>query len=51
MAQRPCVSDGHIWSLGVFHQPGVERVLEILRVETPTVMQQVGDLHTPDIAE
>ena len=41
------VSDGHIWSLGAFSQPGVERMLEILRAETPALMQQVGDLPHP----
>ena len=44
-AEALCI--GHIWSLGAFSQPGVERVLEILRVETPAVMQQVGDLPHP----
>ena len=38
------VLDGHIWSLGASNQPGVERVLEILRVAALAVTQQVGDL-------
>jgi hypothetical protein len=45
------VSDGHIWSLGAFGQPGAERALEILRVKTPAAMQQVGDLPHQNIAE
>jgi hypothetical protein len=30
------------WGLGAFGQPGVERVLAILRAETRTAMQQLG---------
>jgi 4-hydroxymandelate oxidase len=32
----------YIWGLGAFGQPGVERVLELLRVELQAIMQQVG---------
>jgi len=32
----------YIWGLGAFGQPGVERVLELLRIELHTMMQQVG---------
>jgi 4-hydroxymandelate oxidase len=32
----------YIWGLGAFGQPGVERVLELLRIETYATMQQVG---------
>lgn len=32
----------HLWGLGVFGQPGVERVLEIKRVEARAAMQQYG---------
>jgi isopentenyl diphosphate isomerase/L-lactate dehydrogenase-like FMN-dependent dehydrogenase len=38
----------YIWGLGAFGQPGVERVLELLRVELHTMMQQVG---APRIAD
>jgi isopentenyl diphosphate isomerase/L-lactate dehydrogenase-like FMN-dependent dehydrogenase len=31
-----------LWGLGAFGQPGVERVLEILRTETRIAMEQVG---------
>lgn len=32
----------YIWGLGAFGQPGVERVLELLRAELLAIMQQVG---------
>jgi 4-hydroxymandelate oxidase len=32
----------YLWGLGAFGQPGVERVLEILRAETRVAMQQLG---------
>jgi isopentenyl diphosphate isomerase/L-lactate dehydrogenase-like FMN-dependent dehydrogenase len=32
----------YIWGLGAFGQTGVERVLELLRIELHTMMQQVG---------
>ncbi|HEX2890553.1 alpha-hydroxy acid oxidase [Vineibacter terrae] len=32
----------YLWGLGAFGQPGVERVLQILRRETQAAMQQVG---------
>jgi isopentenyl diphosphate isomerase/L-lactate dehydrogenase-like FMN-dependent dehydrogenase len=32
----------YIWGLGAFGQPGVERVLELLRTELFGIMQQVG---------
>ena len=41
-AQAVCIGRPYLWGLGAFGQPGVERVLEILRVETRAVMQQVG---------
>ena len=44
-AEAVCI--GHIWCLGAFNQPDVERVVEIRCVETPVVMQQVGDLPHP----
>ena len=37
-----CVGRPYIWGLGAFGQPGVERVLELLRTETYAMMQQVG---------
>jgi isopentenyl diphosphate isomerase/L-lactate dehydrogenase-like FMN-dependent dehydrogenase len=32
----------YIWGLGAFGQAGVERVLEVLRIETMAMMQQMG---------
>ena len=37
-----CVGRPYVWGLGAFGQPGVERVLGILRNETRTAMQQLG---------
>ena len=41
-AQGVCIGRPYIWGLGAFGQPGVERVLELLRTELRAVMQQVG---------
>jgi 4-hydroxymandelate oxidase len=41
-ATAVCVGRPYIWGLGAFGQPGVERVLELLRIETYAMMQQVG---------
>src|SRR4051812_49257962 len=41
-AQAVCVGRPYIWGLGAFGQPGVERVLELLRIETYAIMQQLG---------
>ena len=41
-ANAVCVGRPYIWGLGAFGQPGVERVLELLRTETYAMMQQVG---------
>ena len=41
-AKEVCIGRPYLWGLGAFGQPGVERVLEILRTETRTAMQQVG---------
>jgi isopentenyl diphosphate isomerase/L-lactate dehydrogenase-like FMN-dependent dehydrogenase len=32
----------YLWGLGAFGQPGVERVLELLRIETRALVQQMG---------
>jgi len=37
-----CVGRPYIWGLGAFGQPGVERVLELLRLELRAIMQQLG---------
>jgi isopentenyl diphosphate isomerase/L-lactate dehydrogenase-like FMN-dependent dehydrogenase len=41
-ATAVCVGRPYIWGLGAFGQPGVEKVLEILRTELFAIMQQVG---------
>jgi isopentenyl diphosphate isomerase/L-lactate dehydrogenase-like FMN-dependent dehydrogenase len=41
-AQAVCIGRPYLWGLGAFGQPGVERVLGILRAETRTAMQQLG---------
>jgi isopentenyl diphosphate isomerase/L-lactate dehydrogenase-like FMN-dependent dehydrogenase len=41
-AQAVCIGRPYLWGLGAFGQPGVERVLEILRWETRVAMQEVG---------
>ena len=41
-ATAVCVGRPYIWGLGAFGQAGVERALELLRVETLAMMQQVG---------
>ena len=41
-ATAVCVGRPYIWGVGSFGQPGVERVLDILRTETRVMMQQVG---------
>jgi isopentenyl diphosphate isomerase/L-lactate dehydrogenase-like FMN-dependent dehydrogenase len=32
----------YLWALGAFGEPGVERMLELLRLELFGIMQQVG---------
>jgi isopentenyl diphosphate isomerase/L-lactate dehydrogenase-like FMN-dependent dehydrogenase len=41
-ATAVCIGRPYIWGLGAFGQPGVERVLELLRTELMAIMQQVG---------
>ncbi|HUQ73084.1 MAG TPA: alpha-hydroxy acid oxidase, partial [Burkholderiales bacterium] len=41
-AQAVCIGRPYIWGLGAFGQPGVERVLELLRIELFAIMQQLG---------
>src|SRR5262249_24232070 len=41
-ATAVCVGRPYIWGLGAFGQPGVERVLDLLRIELRAIMQQVG---------
>jgi len=41
-ATAVCVGRPYIWGLGAFGQAGVERVLELQRIELHDMMQQVG---------
>ena len=41
-AQGVCIGRPCLWGLGAFGQPGVERVLGMLRAETRNAMQQLG---------
>ena len=41
-ATAVCIGRPYIWGLGAFGQPGVERVLELLRAELYGAMQQIG---------
>jgi isopentenyl diphosphate isomerase/L-lactate dehydrogenase-like FMN-dependent dehydrogenase len=41
-ARAVCIGRPYLWGLGAFGQAGVERVLELLRIETSAAMQQCG---------
>jgi 4-hydroxymandelate oxidase len=41
-AKAVCIGRPYLWGLGAFGQPGVERVLTILRAETRVAMAQIG---------
>ena len=41
-ARAVCIGRPYLWGLGAFGQAGVERVLELLRIETRAAMQQCG---------
>jgi isopentenyl diphosphate isomerase/L-lactate dehydrogenase-like FMN-dependent dehydrogenase len=49
-AQAVCIGRPYLWGLGAFGQPGVERVLAILRAETRNAMQQLGAPSLKDLA-
>lgn len=48
-ANAICIGRPYLWGLGAFGQPGVERVLEILRDEYAGIMQQMGAVNTAAI--
>src|SRR4051794_10328426 len=48
-AKAVCIGRPYLWGLGAFGQPGVERVLAILRAETRLAMQQLGAASLGDI--
>jgi isopentenyl diphosphate isomerase/L-lactate dehydrogenase-like FMN-dependent dehydrogenase len=41
-AKAVCIGRPYLWGLGAFGQPGVERVLAMLRAETRNAMAQLG---------
>jgi 4-hydroxymandelate oxidase len=49
-AHAVCIGRPYLWGLGAFGQHGVERVLEILRAETRTAMQQLGAPSLKDLS-
>ena len=48
-ADAVCIGRAYIWGLAAFGQPGVEKVLEILRAELAMVMGQMGTPALKDI--
>jgi 4-hydroxymandelate oxidase len=48
-ADAVCIGRAYIWGLAAFGQPGVERVLDILRAELAMVMGQMGTPTLKDI--
>jgi len=46
-ARAICIGRPYVWGLGAFGQPGVEKVLDLLRAELVRIMQLAG---TPSIA-
>jgi 4-hydroxymandelate oxidase len=49
-ARAVCIGRPYIWGLSAFGQPGVERVLEILRRELDLVMRQCGTRSLKEIS-
>jgi len=48
-AEAVCIGRPYIWALAAFGQPGVEKVLDILRAELAMVMGQMGTPALKDI--
>ena len=48
-ADAVCIGCAYIWGLAAFGQPGVERVLDMLRAELAMVMSQMGTPSLKDI--
>jgi 4-hydroxymandelate oxidase len=49
-ADAVCIGRPYIWGLAAFGQPGVEKVLEMLKAELSMVMGQVGAPSVADIS-
>ena len=41
-ARAVCIGRPYLWGLAAFGQPGIERVLDILRIELELIMKQAG---------
>ena len=50
-AKGVAVGRPYLWGLGAFGQPGVERVLQILRTELKVAMQQIGAPSLKDLKD
>ena len=48
-ADAVCIGRSYLWGLAAFGQPGVEKVLDILRAELAMVMGQMGTPALKDI--
>jgi len=48
-ADAVCIGRAYLWGLAAFGQPGVEKVLDILRAELAMVMAQMGTATLADI--
>jgi 4-hydroxymandelate oxidase len=48
-AKAVCIGRPYLWGHGAFGEPGVERVLAILRAETRNAMQQLGAPSVKDL--
>ena len=48
-ADAVCIGRPYLWGLGAFGQPGVEKVMEIIRYELFAIMQQMGTTSLKDI--
>jgi 4-hydroxymandelate oxidase len=49
-ADAVCIGRAYIWGLAAFGQPGVEKVLEMLKAELRMVMSQVGVTSVDEIS-
>jgi 4-hydroxymandelate oxidase len=50
-ARAVCIGRPYIWGLAAFGQPGVERVIELLRAEFQLIMKQCGARNIAEITK
>ena len=48
-AKAVCIGRPYIWGLAAFGQPGVEKVIDIMRAELQLIMRQCGTRSIPEI--